>query len=109
MSEKASITITSLHDLSMLSEWYRKGEMTLNLSKIARELNRDRKTIKRRLEGVIPKTTRHRRNYLDDFKPLMLSYLQESHRHFSYINHLFYFMQREHQITCSRWYGNSSN
>lgn len=32
----------------------------------------------------------------------MLSYLYDSPRHFSYIDHLFYFMQREHHITCAR-------
>ena len=57
MSEIAKITITSLDDLSRLSEWYQKGEIKLNLSKISRELNCDRKTVKKRLEGVIPKTT----------------------------------------------------
>ena len=102
MSEIAKITITSLDDLSRLSEWYQKGELKLNLSKIARELNCDRKTVKKRLEGVIPKTTRKRKKYLDEFKPLMLSYLHDSTRHFSYIDHLFYFMKREHHITCAR-------
>ncbi|OFK58270.1 hypothetical protein HMPREF2811_00980, partial [Globicatella sp. HMSC072A10] len=102
MSDIVRITITSLDDLSRLSEWYQKREIKLNLSKIARELNCDRKTVKRRLEGVIPKTTRKRKKYLDEFKPVMLSYLHDSTRHFSYIDHLFYFMQREHPITCAR-------
>lgn len=102
MSEIVRITITTFDDLSRLSEWYQKGAIKLNLSKIARELNCDRKTVKRRLEGVVPKTTRKRGKYLDDFKPLMLSYLQDTTRHFSYIDHLFYFMRREHYITCAR-------
>ncbi|MGX7076461.1 hypothetical protein [Globicatella sanguinis] len=42
MSEIAKITITSLDELSRLSEWYQKGEIKLNLSMIARELNCDR-------------------------------------------------------------------
>ena len=46
MTEIAKITITSLDDLSRLSEWYQKGEIKLNLSNIARELTCDRKTVR---------------------------------------------------------------
>ncbi|MDT2768785.1 hypothetical protein P7G58_07965 [Globicatella sulfidifaciens] len=46
MTEIAKITITSLDDVSRLSEWYQKGEIKLNLSNIARELTCDRKTVR---------------------------------------------------------------
>lgn len=59
--------MTSLDDFSRLSEWDQKEELKLNLSKIARELNCDRKTVKKRLEGVIPKKTRKRKKCLDEF------------------------------------------
>lgn len=49
------IKINNLIDLSLLSRAYLKGEVKLNISKIARELECDRKTVKNYLSGHIPK------------------------------------------------------
>ena len=102
MSENIKIKIRSLNDVKLLSEIYKKGEIKLNISKIARELGCDRKTVRKRLEGYTPKTKKNRKKYLDDYKNIIISYLKDNHRHFSYIDHLFYFMRREHNIICSR-------
>lgn len=98
--ELCNIEITCVEQLADFSTAYRKGEIKLNISKIARELNCDRKTAKRYLNGFVPCDTRTRKKYLDDYKDLMLSYLKDSNRHFDYIDHLFYFMKREHDIKC---------
>ena len=62
----------------------------------------DRKTVKNYLNGHIPKKTRKRTKYLDAYRDLILHYLKDSYRHFDYIDHLYYFMKREHNITCTR-------
>ncbi len=98
----SKIKINNLIELSHLSTAYLKGELKLNISKIARELECDRKTVKNYLNGHIPKKTRKRANYLNTYRELILLYLQDSHRHFDYIDHLYYFMEREHNITCTR-------
>ena len=95
------IKINNLIELSHLSSAYVKGELKLNISKLARELECDRKTVKNYLKGHTPKKTRNRTKYLDSYKELILQYLNDSHRHFDYIDHLYYFMQREHSITCT--------
>lgn len=96
------IKINNLIELSHLSRAYLEGELKLNISKIARELECDRKTVKNYLNGHIPKKTRKRTKYLDAYRDLILHYLKDSHRHFDYIDHLYYFMKREHNITCTR-------
>ena len=52
--------ITSVNDLSMFSKAYKEILIKVNISKIAKELNKDRKTIKKYLEGYTPKETRDR-------------------------------------------------
>lgn len=38
--------ITNINDLTMFSKAYKKGLIKVNISKLARNLNKDRKTIK---------------------------------------------------------------
>ena len=42
--------ITNVNDLSMFSKTYKEGLIKVNISKIAKELNRDREKGKRKLE-----------------------------------------------------------
>ena len=60
--------VTKKEDLLLLSKTYKEGNIKVNISKISRELNVDRKTIKKYLEGNIPKKTRKRKNYLTAFR-----------------------------------------
>lgn len=43
----------------------------MNISKLARDLNKDRKTIKKYLEGYTPKETRDRVKYLDNIETIL--------------------------------------
>lgn len=90
--------INILSELSNLSKAYLQGELKLNISKIARKLKWDRKTVKNYLIGHVPKNTRNRTKYLDAYKDLILHYLKDPHRHFDCIDHLYYFMKHEHNI-----------
>lgn len=47
--------INNVEELSLLSEAYLKGMIKLNISKLATELNVDRKTVRRYLKGITPK------------------------------------------------------
>ncbi len=97
-----TIKITDLDQALMLSQAYKKGDIKMNVSKLARELNCSRKTLSRRLNGIAPKYTRNRCKYLDAYKDLIYKYLCDEQRTFDYIDHLYYFMKREHGITCTR-------
>ena len=95
----AVIKINNLDQALMLSRAYKEGEIKLNVSKLARELNCSRKTLSRRLNGIAPKKTRNRKRYLDDYKNLIYKYLCDEQGNFDYIDHIYYFMKREHGIT----------
>ena len=57
--------IDNVNDLAMFAKPFKKGKLKLNVSKLARELNKDRKTIRNYLNGKMPSTTRKRVKYLD--------------------------------------------
>lgn len=86
----------------MFAESYKKGFFKLNISKLAKELNKDRKTIKKYLEGKVPSGTRVRVKYLDKYRELIIDLLTDKYRNFDHIDHLYNYLVREHQITCSR-------
>ena len=69
--------ITSVNDLSMFSKAYKEGLIKVNISKIAKELNKDRKTIKKYLEGYTPKETRDRVKYLDEHRDYIKEVFKE--------------------------------
>ena len=64
----AVIKINNLDQALMLSRAYKEGEIKLNVSKLARELNCSRKTLSRRLNGIAPKKTRNRKNKEKEIK-----------------------------------------
>ena len=86
----------------MFSNAYKEGLIKVNISKIAKELNKDRKTIKKYLEGYTPKETRDRVKYLDEHRDYIKEVLSDKYQSFDYIDHLFKYLKREKGITCSR-------
>lgn len=78
--------ITKKEDLVLLSPAYRKGELTLNISELSRELKVDRKTIRNYLNGKMPKRKRNRKKYLDEYKELIKKLLNDEEREFLYID-----------------------
>ena len=94
--------ITIINDLAIFSKAYKKGLIKVNISKLARDLNKDRKTIKKYLEGYTPKETRDRVKYLDEYREYIIQVLSDKYQSFDYIDHLFKYLKREKGITCSR-------
>lgn len=102
MTEIIINNIEKISDLAMFAESYKKGFLKLNISKLAKELNKDRKTIKNYLQGKIPSGTRIRIKYLDKYREVIIELLTDKYRSFDYIDHLYNYLVREHKITCSR-------
>ena len=94
--------ITKIEDLLLFSKAYKEGLIKVNISKLAKELKKDRKTIKKYLNGETPKRTRVRVKYLDEYREYIVEVLSDKHQSFDYIDHLFKFLKREKNITCSR-------
>lgn len=94
--------IENVDNLLLFSKAYKEGKIKVNISKIAKDLNKDRKTIKKYLNGEIPKSTRNRVKYLDEYRKYILEVLSDEYQSFDYIDHLFKYLKREMGITCSR-------
>ena len=94
MTEIIINNINSIADLAMFSESYKKGKLKLNVSKLARELNKDRKTVRNYLNGKIPSGTRVRIKYLDQYRDLIIELLTDKYRSFDYIDHLYNYLVR---------------
>ena len=94
--------ITKIEDLLYFSKAYKEGLIKINISKLARELSKDFKTVKRYLNGEIPKKTRNRVKYLDEHRNYILEVLSDKNRSFDYMDHLFKYLKRERGITCTR-------
>lgn len=94
--------IKKKEDLVLLSSAYRKGDLELNISELSRELKVDRKKIRNYLKDKIPKRNRNRKKYLDEYKELIKSLLNDEEREFLYIDHLYRYLIREHNIKCNK-------
>lgn len=93
--------ITKLEDLTLFSKAFKEGLIQINITKIAKHLNKDRKTVKKYLLGQTPKKTRQREKYLDQHRDYILEVLSDKYQSFDYIEHLFKYLKRERGITCS--------
>lgn len=68
--------IRTLEDLKSFSEAYKKGFiMKPNISKLARTLNADRKTVRKALNGIVPSKNKTRTKYLDEYRDKILELL----------------------------------
>ena len=72
-----------------MSSAYIKGDFKLNISKIARALDANRKTLNRYLNGHIPKRKRKKKSYLDDYFEIIKTAIIDPNREFDYIDHLY--------------------
>lgn len=94
--------IKEVKDLYIFTNLIEKGMINMpNISKLSRQLNVDRKTIRKSLKGIKPKTTRDRKRYLDEYRSLIITLLDDEYKEYDYYQHLFNYLVREHQITCS--------
>jgi transposase len=94
--------IERIEDLLLFSKAYKEGLIQVNVSKLARNLGKDRKTIRKYLKGEAPKKTRQRIKYLDLHRQYIIDVLNDKRRSFDYVDHLFRYLKRERGITCSR-------
>lgn len=93
--------IEKVEDLYDYVPLIQKGKMKMpNISKISRELKKDRRTIAKALKGVMVKKTRKRIKYLDEFRNTIIELLTDKYREFDYLQHLYDYLKRECEIKC---------
>jgi transposase len=102
MTEIILRNINNVTELVMFQELYKGGERLLNISKLSKELKKDRKTIRKYLQGNVPNKKRKRDKYLDGYREEIKDVLQDKLRSFDYIDHVYRYFVREKGIKCSR-------
>ena len=94
--------IKDVKELHFFSQAYKEGLLKVNISKLARDLNTTKKTVRRYLNGDVPENKRKRTKYLDEYKDDILTLLEDKNRKFEYIDHIYSYMVREYKIECAR-------
>ena len=89
MSDIVTKFIQSKEDLIFLSKYYQTGEIKVNITKATKMLGLDRKTVRRYLNGFVPKKKRKRKKYLDDYISIIKSVLTDKNREFDYIDNVY--------------------
>jgi len=98
---ETEIEIRNLEDLPKLKTIMEATQMKPNLSKIARDLNCDRRTVKRYYEGDIPTGKRKKQSYLDQYYNQILELLSpDSVQVFYYKSSLWRYLVREEILAC---------
>lgn len=94
--------ITHIEEISMFSKAYQEGKIPLNITKIAKHLKKDRKTVRKYLSGDVPQKTRRRTKVLDEYRKEIIDVLSDKYQSFDYIDHLYKYLKRENGLSCSR-------
>lgn len=101
MTEIKIKTVKELHKLKVLVEANNLDKP--NFSELARQFGIDRRTAKKYYEGNINTTRKSKKSKIDQYYEIIKSLLsQESKQMFSYKSHLYRYLQREHNLECSR-------
>ena len=101
MTEIKIKTVKELHKLKVLVEANNLDKP--NFSELARQFGIDRRTAKKYYEGNINTTRKSKNSKIDQYYEIIKSLLsQESKQMFSYKSHLYRYLQREHNLECSR-------
>ncbi len=96
------IEIKELTDLSKLKLFMESLNMKINKSKLARDLNVDRRTIDKYLNGFQPSHTRKRKSKIDDFYDVIKLLLSdESPQKFYYKRILWQYLKDNHGLDCA--------
>ncbi|MGQ4289111.1 IS21 family transposase, partial [Bacillus thuringiensis] len=96
-------TIKSLTDLSNLKNLMENLKMKINKSQLARELNVDRRTIDKYMNGFIPKGTKNKTSKIDAYYEVIVDLLSdESKQTFYYMRVLWQYLTDNHGLQCSQ-------
>jgi len=96
------IEIKELTDLPKLKIFMESLNMKINKSKLARDLNVDRRTVDKYLNGYQPSKTRNKRSKIDDYYDVIKLLLsEESPQKFYYKRVLWQYLKDNHGLDCA--------
>ncbi|PGY90694.1 IS21 family transposase, partial [Bacillus thuringiensis] len=92
-----------LTDLSNFKNLMENLKMKINKSQLARELNVDRRTIDKYMNGFIPKGTKNKTSKIDAYYEVIVDLLSdESKQTFYYMRVLWQYLTDNHGLQCSQ-------
>lgn len=96
------IEVKELTDLPKLKIFMESLNMKINKSKLARDLNVDRRTIDKYLNGYQPNNTRKRKSKIDDYYDVIKLLLSdETPQKFYYKRVLWQYLKDNHGMSCA--------
>ena len=101
MNVYSNIEITSLEDLHKYAHVLKEINVKVNKSQLARELNADRRTIGKILNGYEKPTTRSKKSKLDYLDKIVVKLLSSDVQRFYYISVLYRYLQDTENLQCS--------
>ena len=101
MNVYSNIEITSLEDLHKYAHVLKEINVKVNKSQLARELNADRRTIGKILNGYEKPTTRNKKSKLDYLDKIVVKLLSSDVQRFYYISVLYRYLQDTENLQCS--------
>ncbi|WNR45113.1 IS21 family transposase [Paenibacillus roseipurpureus] len=103
MNIQTNVEIRSLVDLPKLKSLMENLNMKINMSKLAREMGVDRRTIRKYIEGFTRKTAREKGSKIDEYYSVIAALLSvESKQVFYYKRVLWQYLTDNHGLDCSQ-------
>lgn len=81
-----NISLSCLEDLSKYGKLFKEENVKINKSKIARNLNVDRRTVTKYLNGYSKPTTRCKKTKLDEYDALITHLISSTTQKFYYVS-----------------------
>lgn len=88
-----NIHINVLEDLNKLKCLIENNNLKVNISRLARELGKDRRTVKKYIDGYVKTNKRQRQSQFDTYYPLIKELLNDANKLFAYKRVLFQYLK----------------
>ena len=95
------LEITSIMDLNKLKPLIENG-LKVNKSRLARELNIDRRTVNKYIDGYKKTANRNKKSIIDDYYDIIVSLLEDKVKVFEYKRVLWQYLHDNYDLCCSQ-------
>lgn len=102
IQQSSTFTVRTLNDLFFLGKLEKGGSVKVNKTQIARELNVDRRTVKKYMDGYEKPKIRNRPGYLDGYYDLVKELINDENQRFFYKRVLWQYLKDNHGLDCAQ-------
>lgn len=95
-----NLKVDSATDLPYLRSFMDDNDLKINISRLARELSMDRRTVKKYLEGYIKPSSRNKPSYLDKWRDVIRQLLGSDTQIFHFRRNLYQYLSDNFGLDC---------